>query len=489
MARAAISKSRPGTSAVASQPSSSHDDQIVELPMDRLSLHPLLKSLYQDDDCADLVTGFRENGQLIPVIVEPKDDAWQVISGGRRIKAAENLGWVSIKAMIRHPAGDDERLWWLLASNQYRQKRFSEKMREADLMESLLRDDAKMRSLGNLAKSHQLRIFSEPECLNSDTPEQATATTPDGETVTAPEEATVAPAKGRKSPPQRTDARIAKAIGLGGKDIYRQARAIWAAFLSGDDRATAGVHALDQNRTTIHAAFKDLRRRDHLAHDFQPTPYDVWMFKHDRSYGIRYPGSIPAGILANTIHYFSEPGELVVDPMAGGGTTWDVCQSLDRRCLALDVAPARREIQEWDIACQGLPESARNCDLVFLDPPYHTMLRSSYAPKSVSSLDFNQWSETMRNIYTTIYAFLRPGGHIAVLIANQTEKDLPDGVGYIDHAFDTLMILKTLGFLPQRRIACPMDGAYRPDQIQNSRQEKRLLGQVRDLIIARKPNL
>jgi hypothetical protein len=82
---------------------------------------------------------------------------------------------------------------------------------------------------------------------------------------------------------------------------------------------------------------------------------------------------------------------------------------------------------------------------------------------------------------------LRPGGHVALLLANQTEKDLPAGYGYIDHAFLGYHALLGAGFLPVRRISCPMDGAYRPQDVRRARADGRLLGQVRDLIVVRKP--
>ena len=95
---------------------------------------------------------------------------------------------------------------------------------------------------------------------------------------------------------------------------------------------------------TIHAAYKDLRRRDRFSADFRPTPYDVWSFRHDRAFGIPHAGSIPAAIIAHTLYYYTQPDALVVDPMAGGGTTLDVCQSMGRRCLAYDIQPVRPEI-------------------------------------------------------------------------------------------------------------------------------------------------
>lgn len=446
------------------------------LRLDELVISPELVGLYGPCTAIDeLEQSLMRDGQLTPILVEPLGNAFQVIAGARRLAAARRLGWAEMAAVVRQPADDDQRRWWILASNQQRAKRFSDRMREADLMERLLQAEARKRSLANLEQGRGLKIYDEArECLNSDTPNG----------VVEPDSAR----PGRKTPPKRTDAAIAEAIGLGGKDLYRQARAIWLAAGAGDDRARTLLTELDAGTKTVFAAFKDLRRRDHLATDFVPTPYDVWTFKHDRSYGLQYPGSIAAGIVANTVHYFSQPGDLVVDPMAGGGTTVDVCQSLGRRCLAYDIKPSRQEIAHWNIAEKPLPDEARGCDLVFLDPPYHSMLREQYDPASVSSLNAEAWKQGMSGVYRNIYAILRPGGVLAVLIANQTDRDVPENCNYIDHAFETYAILNEVGFKAIRRISCPMQCTYRPDEINRSRHERKLLGQVRDLLVFRRPN-
>ena len=72
-------------------------------------------------------------------------------------------------------------------------------------------------------------------------------------------------------------------------------------------------------------------------------------------------------------------------------------------------------------------------------------------------------------------------------MANQTEKDLPAGFGYLDHAFYGYQALTAAGFLPERRVSCPMDGAYLPQHVRRARADGRMLGQVRDLLVMRKP--
>ena len=275
-------------------------------------------------------------------------------------------------------------------------------------------------------------------------------------------------------------------LGLGGKDLYRQARTIWRMANQGDTRAQSGVAQLDAGSKTIHAAYKDLRRRDRFTTGFRPTPYDVWAFRHDRAFGIPHPGSIPAAIVAHTLHYFTTPGGLVVDPMAGGGTTVDVCHSMGRRCLAYDLEPPRSDILRHDIR-QGFPDEATGCDLVFCDPPYHNMLSRMYAADSVASALLVEWVRFLNDLSRHSIATLRPGGYMALLLAPQTEKDLPHGHGYIDHTFLGYVAAIQAGFLPERRISCPMNSSYLPQHVQRARIDRRMLGQVRDLLVVRKP--
>ena len=419
----------------------------------RLNPNPFSLSIYGDPDAeiADLIESIRDQGVLVPLVVVPSGNAWEVISGHRRLASARHIGLPEIPCEIRSIDGDDDRRRAVLEYNRQRRKSFSQSMREADALEVLLAHGARERSRANLKRGLDLA-----DCRNSDD-------------------------RGG-----RTDSTVATAIGLGGKDLYRQARAIWRVAETGDPRARNGVSQIDAGTKTIHAAYKDLRRRDRFTSGFRPTPYDVWSFKHDRAFGVPHPGSIPPGIVAHTLHYFTEPDALVVDPMAGGGTTLDVCQSMGRRCLAYDIHPIRQEIHQHDVRT-GFPPEASGCDLVFCDPPYHTMLARRYGEAGVAETPLTGWVTFLEALARDSFAALRPGGRLAILLANQTEKDLPAGHGYIDHAFYGYQAVIAAGFLPERRISCPMDGSYLPQHVRRARLDGRMLGQVRDLIVARKP--
>ena len=328
---------------------------IARIDTARIHPNPFSISIYGDPACeiGDLIESVRVHGVLVPLVVAPTERGWEVLSGHRRLACARLVDLAEVPCEIRPIEGEDARQLAVLEYNRQRRKTFSQMMREADALEGLLALEAKWRSHANLRQGPEPLDFSDRRNYDD-----------------------------RKG---RTDSHIASAIGLGAKDLYRQARAIWRKARDDDPRARSGVAQLDAGTKTIHAAYKDLRRRDRFTSGFRPTPYDVWLFKHDRAFGIPHPGSIPPGIVAHTLHYFTAPGALVVDPMAGGGTTLDVCESMGRKCLAYDIGPVRPEIVQHDVRLP-FPSETAGCDLVFCDPPYHTMLSRRYAENSVADV-------------------------------------------------------------------------------------------------------
>lgn len=47
------------------------------------------------------------------------------------------------------------------------------------------------------------------------------------------------------------------------------------------------------------------------------------------------------------LYFFSEPNDLVLFPMAGGGVCADTCFAMGRRCWSLDIMDDRPEIEPW----------------------------------------------------------------------------------------------------------------------------------------------
>ena len=66
-------------------------------------------------------------------------------------------------------------------------------------------------------------------------------------------------------------------------------------------------------------------------------PYTLLQFKGcDDRYGREYPDRMPGQVIEHLLWYYTEPFDIVLDPMAGSGTTVDVCKAMYRRYQAYD---------------------------------------------------------------------------------------------------------------------------------------------------------
>ncbi|MCD6537941.1 site-specific DNA-methyltransferase, partial [Candidatus Bathyarchaeota archaeon] len=70
--------------------------------------------------------------------------------------------------------------------------------------------------------------------------------------------------------------------------------------------------------------------------------------KRPYHHGKRTAGNeLPDELVEKCIRTSSNPGDLVVDPVLGSGTTMRVCLKLNRRCLGIEVNPElERRIRE-----------------------------------------------------------------------------------------------------------------------------------------------
>lgn len=216
---------------------------------------------------------------------------------------------------------------------------------------------------------------------------------------------------------------------------------------------------------------------------FEPQVFNVWNFPDcNPLFGIENAlGRIPGQIVQNVLHYWTEEGDLVVDPMAGGGTTIDVCNLMKRRCLAYDINPLREDIIKWDIR-RGFPKEAKNCDLIFLDPPYFNMVFDIFR-----SLD--EFHLFIQQLAKDSYETVQNEGFVALLIMNQTEKFEAE-TEYpvcIPHVFDCYEIFRKAGFKLIQAVSTPLTTQqFLHYDVERAKQRKWLLGTYRDLLIFQK---
>lgn len=220
--------------------------------------------------------------------------------------------------------------------------------------------------------------------------------------------------------------------------------------------------------------------------DFQPRLYNVWNFSAcDGRFGQDdYPGRIPGQIVQNVLHYYTSEGDLVLDPMAGSGTTKDVCDLMGRRCLSCDLNPVQNKgIRRWD-AGRGLPPSASGCDLIFLDPPYWRLKKDNYEG-GVASETYGGWLAFMKRLAKDCHQTVKDSGYVALLL----EAFLDERVmgRFLDLPFLCLLIFIRAGFKEVQRISVPMPSQVKSVQdVEYAKAKRILLDLNRDLFIFQK---
>ncbi len=216
-----------------------------------------------------------------------------------------------------------------------------------------------------------------------------------------------------------------------------------------------------------------------------------------------YPSRIPGQILMNLLYYYTQPGDLVIDPFAGSGTNYNVIKMAEtepdmklirgRRILCYDINLVRPYIRKHDIT-RGYPDikmhfeedypnvEYRGVKLIFFDPPYWSMKKYK-EKKGFEEGTLEQFYEHIEKLAKDSYNILDQEGKISFIIMDQTEKDTGKP---IHHSINCYNIFKKVGFTPIEEISVPRMGmrptAASPDYLSS----KRLLGTYRILFIMQK---
>jgi len=95
-------------------------DSLQELRIDDISPNPYqARTVWNEQDLADLAESIRANGVIQPIIVRPSGARYQLIAGERRLRAAQLASLTTIPALVR-PASDKQLLEWALVENIHR---------------------------------------------------------------------------------------------------------------------------------------------------------------------------------------------------------------------------------------------------------------------------------------------------------------------------------------------------------------------------------
>lgn len=160
----------------------------------------------------------------------------------------------------------------------------------------------------------------------------------------------------------------------------------------------------------------------------------------------KYPAVTPAFIIWNLVQRYTNPGDLVVDPMAGSGTTIDVCKEEGRQVIGYDIAPAHPEVIQND--ARSIPLSDDSVDMVFIDSPYSDNINYSDHPDCIGkiSCEDERFFDELDKVAKEIQRILKPGKVMAWLIGDQwvKKKFTPAGFKLYEHLckyFETVDVI------------------------------------------------
>ena len=179
---------------------------------------------------------------------------------------------------------------------------------------------------------------------------------------------------------------------------------------------------------------------------FTPETTTVWSFPDRGDWATHvgnYRGNWSPYIPRNLILRYTAPGDLVLDQMAGSGTTLVECKLLGRRAVGVDINPdavmvARNrldfvyasldaeyktpEIKTYIGDARSLDLIEReSIDLIATHPPYASIIpysRSRVEGDLSSVHNIGEFVEEMRKVANESMLVLKPGKHCAVLMGD-----------------------------------------------------------------------
>jgi DNA modification methylase len=164
----------------------------------------------------------------------------------------------------------------------------------------------------------------------------------------------------------------------------------------------------------------------------------------------------------SVIGYASRPGDLVLDPFVGYGTTVAVAERMGRRGIGIELIPEHLEIARRRVGREArlILGDARELsrlvdepvDLVLTSPPYMPAVNHPQNPLTGYTTDDGDYAVYLRElgaIFGQVATLLRPGGQVVVNVANVIATDgsvtpLASDVGRIIDEHVPLMGVTTL---------------------------------------------
>ncbi len=177
---------------------------------------------------------------------------------------------------------------------------------------------------------------------------------------------------------------------------------------------------------------------------------------------LTHPAKFPETLAQEFIEFFTKPGETVLDPMVGTGSTLVACVrsgrhgvgvELNKRYAALAMKAVSKELAQGqnlvDVSMVSGGDARKlheyelpPCDYCLTSPPYWDMLRMKGAatqkkrradkdldvaysddPADVGNItDYDQFLTSLTEVYRQVYGLLRDKAYLTIIVKNVKKK-------------------------------------------------------------------
>jgi len=241
-----------------------------------------------------------------------------------------------------------------------------------------------------------------------------------------------------------------------------------------------------------------------MLDEFEQEKNTVWNFPVRGAWATHKPdyrGNFAPQVPRNVILNYSKEGDMVLDPMVGGGTTLIEARLLNRNAIGYDVNQNAVNITSerllFDVKgntkqtvklgnAQKLSEKDNSVDLIVAHPPYANIVKYSDGknPDDLSSISsFPKFLDALEIAVKEMYRVLKPGRFCAILIG-----DTRKGQHYIPLSHFVLQRCLRSGFaLKEEVIKTQHNTTHAPRWSASAKHFKFYLIMHEHLFIFRKP--